>query len=229
MSRKGFFCKNFLFSTKEPAAPAFANGGAPGVRPPAPACPKPGQPQPLRQSRSRCRSHPARHLVHRSSPLIHAHLRGAKGSIVTEKEIATGTPSDSPPKGCEAGGDQGGERGGEGRGRTGSPCYRKALIQIIKTLSCYEQAGGRSGGVGGLRWPVGPGGCRGARPGNGGGGGGHRRQGERGQEKRKVFQPGLSTPPAPNSQLLSDAISISPDTHALLTTAAAGGGGKGPR
>lgn len=134
-----------------------------------PASPKPSQPWPLRQSRSQ--SPPARHLLLRSSPLTRAHLCGAKGSIAIEKEITTVTPSDSPPNGPGDGRTEKEEeeRDGEGwGGGRGAPCYRKALIQIIKTLSCYEQAGGGAAG-----W-VGCGGRRGreAAGGHGRGAGG---------------------------------------------------------
>lgn len=86
--------------------------------------------------------------------------------------------------------------------------YRKALILIIKTLSCYEQGGGEER----------PGGWAAAAAGMGGMARGREAGAER---KEKSFNLALSTPPAPNSQLLSDAISVSPGAHALLTTAAA--------
>lgn len=95
-----------------------------------------------------------------------------------------------------------------------TPGYRKALIPIIKTLSCYEQGEGEER----------PGGWAAAAAGVGGTARGREGSAER---KEKSFNLALSTPPAPNSQLLSDAISVSPGAHALLTTAAARGGGVG--
>lgn len=146
---------------------------------------------------------PGPHLLHRSSPQP---VPIPKGSIATEKDNTRVTPSDSAANGSWT-----------GQERRGSPCHRKALIPIIKTLSCYEQAGGGAGWVG----------CgRAAAGGHGRDSGGRQAGGEGPKEKKKAFNLAF---PHPQPQIHSSCQMQSPLALTLTHCWPPTGGTKGPR